>query len=73
MSVPKLVAGLSRVITLYPGDLLFTGTPEGVGHGRDPQRYIDPNQVLVSTIDGIGEQRQTSVDGADSPLAQASP
>lgn len=73
MSVPKLVAGLSRVITLYPGDLLFTGTPAGVGHGRDPQRYIEPNQVLVSTIDGIGELRQTFDDGADSPLAQTSP
>ncbi len=61
MSVPQLIAGLSQIITLYPGDLVFTGTPAGVGLGRDPQRYIAPDQVLVSTIEGIGELRQTFV------------
>lgn len=61
VSVPRLIAELSRIITLYPGDLLFTGTPEGVGLGREPQRYVQPGQTLVSTIEGIGELRQTFV------------
>lgn len=61
--VPRLIAELSKVITLYPGDLLFTGTPEGVGLGRDPQRYICAGQTLVSSIEGIGEIRQTFVAG----------
>ncbi len=59
--VPRLVAELSKVVTLYPGDLIFTGTPEGVGLGRDPQRFIEAGQTLVSTIEGIGELRQTFV------------
>lgn len=66
--VPRLVAELSRVVTLYPGDLVFTGTPDGVGLGRSPQRFIRPGEVLVSTIEGIGELRQTfvaAVDGKD--------
>lgn len=65
-SVAQLVAGLSGVITLNPGDLVFTGTPEGVGLGRKPPRYIAAGQELVSTIDGIGELRQRFVaSGAD--------
>ncbi|MGY4718694.1 fumarylacetoacetate hydrolase family protein [Naumannella huperziae] len=58
VSVPGLIAGLSKIITLYPGDLIFTGTPSGVGLGRDPRRWIQPGQTLVSTIEGIGELRQ---------------
>lgn len=69
MSVPKLIAGLSQIITLYPGDLVFTGTPAGVGLGRDPQQFIKPDQVLVSTIDGIGELRQTFVDATSGASA----
>lgn len=57
----RLIAGLSGVITLNPGDLVFTGTPQGVGLGRDPQVYIRAGQELVSTIDGIGELRQRFV------------
>ncbi|OYN99816.1 fumarylacetoacetate hydrolase family protein [Enemella evansiae] len=60
-SVPQLIAGLSGVITLYPGDLVFTGTPEGVGLGRDPQVFIQPGQELVTSIEGIGELRQKFV------------
>lgn len=62
--VARLVSELSKVITLYPGDLLFTGTPEGVGLGRSPQRYIGAGQTLVSTIEGIGELRQTFVEAS---------
>lgn len=59
--VSRLVSRLSEVIDLYPGDLVFTGTPAGVGLGRTPQRWIQPGEVLVSSIEGIGELRQTFV------------
>jgi 2-keto-4-pentenoate hydratase/2-oxohepta-3-ene-1,7-dioic acid hydratase in catechol pathway len=59
--IPRLVSEMSRIVTLYPGDVIFTGTPEGVGLGRDPKRFIQPGQTLVSTVDGIGELRQTFV------------
>ncbi|MFB6553742.1 MULTISPECIES: fumarylacetoacetate hydrolase family protein [unclassified Streptomyces] len=60
-SVPELLARLSSVIPLLPGDLVFTGTPAGVGLGRDPQRWLAPGDELVSTIEGIGELRQRFV------------
>ena len=59
--IAALVAALSATITLYPGDLLYTGTPAGVGVGRDPQRFLQPGEELVSWIEGIGEMRQTFV------------
>lgn len=58
-SVPALIEGLSRTVTLLPGDVIFTGTPAGVGVGRKPQRFIQPGEVLVSRIEGIGEITQT--------------
>ena len=60
-SVPELVARLSAVLPLLPGDLIFTGTPSGVGMARDPQRYLTPGATLVSTIEGIGELRNPLV------------
>ena len=60
-SVPKLVEGLSRVTPLLPGDIVFCGTPAGVGVGRDPQRFLQPGEELVSHVEGIGELRQTFV------------
>ncbi|MBC8090928.1 MAG: fumarylacetoacetate hydrolase family protein [Pseudonocardia sp.] len=62
-SVPELVARLSAVLPLLPGDLIFTGTPSGVGMARDPKRYLPPGGTLVSTIDGIGELRNPLVAG----------
>lgn len=53
--VPTLIARLSGVCTLLPGDLIFTGTPAGVGNARTPQRFLSAGDVLVSTIEGIGE------------------
>lgn len=58
-SVPALIQGLSQTVTLLPGDIIFTGTPSGVGLGRSPQRFIQPGETLVSRIEGIGEIRQT--------------
>jgi 2-keto-4-pentenoate hydratase/2-oxohepta-3-ene-1,7-dioic acid hydratase in catechol pathway len=60
-SVPLLVARLSAVLPLLPGDLVFTGTPAGVGLGRDPQRWLAPGDELVSHIEGVGELRQRFV------------
>ncbi|MFJ7327523.1 fumarylacetoacetate hydrolase family protein [Streptomyces cyaneofuscatus] len=60
-SVPALIVGLSAVLPLLPGDVIFTGTPAGVGLGRDPQRFLGHGDELVSAIEGIGELRQTFV------------
>jgi 2-keto-4-pentenoate hydratase/2-oxohepta-3-ene-1,7-dioic acid hydratase in catechol pathway len=57
-SVPALIEALSAVLPLLPGDVIFTGTPAGVGLGRSPQRYLQPGEVLTSAIEGIGEMRQ---------------
>ena len=58
---PKLIAELSSVLPLSPGDVIFTGTPEGVGTTRKPPRYIRPGDVLVSRLEGVGEMRHTFV------------
>ncbi|QKJ20889.1 fumarylacetoacetate hydrolase family protein [Microbacterium hominis] len=52
--VPELLARLSAVATLLPGDLIFSGTPSGIGNRRTPPRFIGPDDVLVSEIEGIG-------------------
>jgi 2-keto-4-pentenoate hydratase/2-oxohepta-3-ene-1,7-dioic acid hydratase in catechol pathway len=57
-SVSVLLSRLSAVLPLYPGDVIFTGTPSGVGLGRNPQRWLADGDELVSTIEGIGELRQ---------------
>ena len=57
-SVPQLIARLSAVLPLAPGDVVFTGTPAGVGLGRSPQRWLVPGDELVSYVQGIGELRQ---------------
>jgi 2-keto-4-pentenoate hydratase/2-oxohepta-3-ene-1,7-dioic acid hydratase in catechol pathway len=55
------VAYLSTVATLYPGDVIFTGTPAGVGFGRKPPRYLAPGDELRSWIEGIGDLSQRFV------------
>lgn len=52
--IDDLVARLSAICELYPGDLIFTGTPAGVGNRRIPPRYLQPGQTLVSQAEGIG-------------------
>lgn len=61
--IPELVARLSHSLTLYPGDIIFTGTPAGVGHGRDPKRYLVPG-TLVSSVEGIGDLTITLVNAS---------
>ena len=57
-SVPSLVERLSAVVPLLPGDVIFTGTPAGVGGGRKPARFLQPGDVVETTIEGIGSLRQ---------------
>jgi 2-keto-4-pentenoate hydratase/2-oxohepta-3-ene-1,7-dioic acid hydratase in catechol pathway len=55
--VPVLVSYLSSILPLRPGDLIFTGTPSGIGFTRDPKRLIGVDDELVSRADIIGEMR----------------
>ena len=59
--VPSLVEKLSEILTLHPGDVIFSGTPSGVGFTREPPKLIQPGQVLETTIEGIGTIRQEFV------------
>lgn len=59
--VPELVADLSTILTLEPGDLIATGTPSGVGAGRTPPEWLEDGAELVTAIEGIGELRNRCV------------
>lgn len=69
-SVAELVSFLSHILELYPGDLIFTCTPEGVGLAQAPPRFIKPGQTIVTTIDGIGELKHVAKDGPRPPFAE---
>ena len=56
--VKEIVSHLSQFMTLYPGDIIFTGTPAGVGDGMDPPQYLTPGDVVRIGVEGLGEQRQ---------------
>ena len=51
---PDLIAYLSSIMTLEPGDIISTGTPQGVGFGRTPQRWLRPGETMTIEIEGIG-------------------
>ena len=70
-SVPELVARLSAVCPLLPGDLIFTGTPPGVGMARKPQEWLTPGTTLVSEIKGIGVMRNPVAAGPTYAAAAA--
>ena len=53
--IPTLIETISRGITLYPGDIIATGTPAGVGMGLNPPRYIAKGDVIRIEIDGVGQ------------------
>jgi acylpyruvate hydrolase len=58
----ELVAYASTVVTLRPGDLIFTGTPEGVGAGRTPPRFLQPGEVVTTRIEGLGQMENRFVE-----------
>jgi 2,4-diketo-3-deoxy-L-fuconate hydrolase len=60
-SIPEIISRLSEIVELYPGDLIFTGTPAGVGMGRKPAQYLHAGQVLTTTIEGVGTIQQRLV------------
>jgi acylpyruvate hydrolase len=56
-----LVSYISTIITLNPGDVIATGTPGGVGHAQDPKRYLQEGQILVTSIEGLGQLKNRVV------------
>jgi len=58
-TVPQLIERLSHITPLLPGDLIFTGTPSGVGAARNPPRFLTADNVLETTITGIGTMHTT--------------
>jgi len=59
--VATLIADISSGITLEPGDVIATGTPSGVGAGRDPQEWMWPGDVIECGVEGIGSLRNPVV------------
>jgi 2-keto-4-pentenoate hydratase/2-oxohepta-3-ene-1,7-dioic acid hydratase in catechol pathway len=55
--IPRIIAELSRGLTLEPGDVIATGTPSGVGMGRTPPEWLKPGDVMETEIAGIGAMR----------------
>jgi 2-keto-4-pentenoate hydratase/2-oxohepta-3-ene-1,7-dioic acid hydratase in catechol pathway len=71
-SIPRVIAELSAGLTLRPGDLILTGTPEGTGIGRQPARFLTEGDLLEAEVEGIGNLQSevvghvpTVVDSAD--------
>ena len=62
--VAYIVAYLSNFMTLYPGDIIATGTPSGVGMARTPQVFLKSGDEMILKIDGLGSQRQKVISAA---------
>lgn len=62
-TVEQLIAFLSTHITLYPGDVVTTGTPAGVGCFRNPPVYLQPGDVVAVEVDSIGRLRNQVIAG----------
>ena len=65
---PQLVAWISRFITMKPGDLIFTGTPSGVGVFRNPPVWLKHGDVVKVEVDGLGSLTNTCVDASASKM-----
>lgn len=57
-SVAEIIAYMSKYMVLLPGDIIATGTPEGVGMGQKPQRFLRVGDVMELQVEGLGSQRQ---------------
>ena len=60
-SVAELISYLSSVVEIRPGDIMFTGSPHGVGQGQTPPRFLTAGDVLETTIEGLGALRNVAV------------
>jgi 2,4-didehydro-3-deoxy-L-rhamnonate hydrolase len=58
-STGELIEYLSAITPLWPGDVIFTGTPGGIGMAQDPPRYLQPGDELESFVEGVGHMRHT--------------
>lgn len=63
-NINDLIVDLSTVFTLEPGDIIATGTPAGVGAGKNPPEWMWPGDVVECTIEGIGTLKNTIVDSS---------
>jgi len=61
-SVDVIIEQLSQGMTIEPGDIIATGTPEGVGLGRTPQEFLKNGDIVETEIEGIGILRNTLVE-----------
>lgn len=62
--IPAIIESLSAGMTLEPGDVILTGTPEGVGYARKPPEFLEPGDVVEVDIPAIGVLRNTITTGA---------
>lgn len=53
-SVSEIIEFLSSILELFPGDVIYTGTPSGVGNSRKPQEFLKPGDVIISTLEHVG-------------------
>ena len=58
-----LVSYISQFMSLQPGDIISTGTPPGVGMGMNPQVFLKPGDVMELGIEGLGTQKQKTIQG----------
>jgi 2-keto-4-pentenoate hydratase/2-oxohepta-3-ene-1,7-dioic acid hydratase in catechol pathway len=63
VGIARLVAEISAVVTLHPGDVVLTGTPPGIGLQQDPPQFLREGDVVEISIPGIGRLRNRIVDG----------
>jgi 2-keto-4-pentenoate hydratase/2-oxohepta-3-ene-1,7-dioic acid hydratase in catechol pathway len=61
--ISQLVHYVSQCMELFPGDIINTGTPEGVAMGMKPPAYLKPGDVVETTIENLGSIRSTCIAG----------
>jgi 2-keto-4-pentenoate hydratase/2-oxohepta-3-ene-1,7-dioic acid hydratase in catechol pathway len=61
---PELIAWISSIVQLEPGDIISTGTPAGVGLGRSPQRWLQPGETMIAEVEKLGQLINPVVAGA---------
>jgi 2-keto-4-pentenoate hydratase/2-oxohepta-3-ene-1,7-dioic acid hydratase in catechol pathway len=59
-SVAELISYLSSIVEIRPGDVMFTGSPHGVGQGQSPPVFLKPGDVIETSIQGLGSLRNVA-------------